>query len=505
MPFASIFEWGSTIVGTPGSATQLTLISFVAFGIWCLALCVYRLFLHPLAQFPGDKLAAVTGWVETYHDVFRGGQFIFKLEEWHAKYGPIVRISPFEVHIADPDFVDVIYASNSRFDKKMEWKYRFGIPHSTFDTIEHEHHRVRRSAIAPFFSKQKIASITDYISSKAQRLCDRLETEYKNQAGPVNLNQCLTALTFDITTYYAFASSLEYLERPGFDTPFTSAAKGLATTLHTMGHFPLLLAFLQSLPRSLSVAMNPRMGDIFAFHDGIEDEIKAIKSGVNNAHKDVAHKTLTTQAGASVVGAAVETTTAALSKACFFILDNPRIKAKLTAELASVFPDPRTTPPLASLEALPYLSAVVSETLRMTIGVSSRTIRKSRAGPVPYGGRLIPEGYYFGMTTYFTHKDPAIWDAPLEFRPERWLEGAMSPLAPNGQPLGKYLVTFGRGPRMCLGMNLARAELFIGLAVLFRRCDWELFETTREAVDMKADYFVPLPSPTTKGVRVLVK
>jgi hypothetical protein len=42
------------------------------------------------------------------------------------------------VHIADPDFVDVIYASNSRFDKKLEWKYRFGIPHSTFDTIEHE-------------------------------------------------------------------------------------------------------------------------------------------------------------------------------------------------------------------------------------------------------------------------------------------------------------------------------------------------------------------------------
>jgi cytochrome P450 len=128
-------------------------------------------------------------------------------------------------------------------------------------------HRIRRAALAPFFSKQKIASITDYVSSKVQRLCDRLETEYKGRGDPVNLNQCLTALTFDITTYYAFAHSFEYLERPGFNAPFTDAAKGLATSIHVMGHFPWLLACLQSLPRSLSLAMNPLMGPIFAFHE----------------------------------------------------------------------------------------------------------------------------------------------------------------------------------------------------------------------------------------------
>lgn len=48
-----------------------------------------------------------------------------------------MRINPWEVHIADPDFADVMLAGNSQFDKKIEWKARFGIPHSTFDTIEH--------------------------------------------------------------------------------------------------------------------------------------------------------------------------------------------------------------------------------------------------------------------------------------------------------------------------------------------------------------------------------
>ncbi|KAI1361347.1 cytochrome P450 [Xylaria arbuscula] len=522
MAFAKTLEVLSSRMVVSTTATQFGLLLMAAWVLSCFLLCIYRLYFHPLSQFPGDRLAAATGWVETYHDVFRGGQFIFKVEEWHAKYGPIVRISPWEVHIADPDFVDTLFSSNSQYEKKREWKYRFGIPHSTFDTIEHHHHRLRRSAIAPFFAKQKIAGITDYISSKAQRLCDRLEAEYKTAGRPANLSEGLTALTFDIITYYIFARSFEYIERPNFEAPFTNAAKKLATTLHTMGHFPWLLTILQSLPNSVALAMNPTVGAVVEFHGAIENQIRDIKSGANDAHYNVAHKTVFNELlnsdlppeeksaerlkheAASLVGGGVETTAATLAKASFFILDNPRIKAKLLAELATVFPDPHSTPALPTLEALPYLRSVVDEILRMTIGISARTIRKSPAAPVRYGHRVIPPGAYFSMTTYYTHKDAAIWEAPDEFRPERWLARNGAPVALNGQPLAKYLVAFARGPRMCVGMNLARAELFIVLAVLFRRCDMALFETTRAAVDMKADHVIPFPDPTTEGVRVLV-
>lgn len=54
-------------------------------------------------------------------------------------------------------------------------------------------------------------------------------------------------------------------------------------------------------------------------------------------------------------------------------------------------------------------------------------------------------------------------------------------------------------------MSLAYAELYIGLATMFRELDFELVGTGRDAVDMAADYFVPLPKAGTKGVRVLVK
>lgn len=61
-------------------------------GILCLAsVTFYRLFLHPLAKFPGPKLAAVTRWYEAYYDVVQNGQYTFKIEEMHKRYGRTTR------------------------------------------------------------------------------------------------------------------------------------------------------------------------------------------------------------------------------------------------------------------------------------------------------------------------------------------------------------------------------------------------------------------------------
>lgn len=50
-------------------------------------LALWRLFLHPLAGFPGPKLAALTRWYEAYYDVVKDGQYTFKIRELHQRYG----------------------------------------------------------------------------------------------------------------------------------------------------------------------------------------------------------------------------------------------------------------------------------------------------------------------------------------------------------------------------------------------------------------------------------
>ena len=55
--------------------------------LYLLTLVLYRLYLSPIAHFPGSKITAVSGWYETYLDVVKGGQFTFQIREWHRQYG----------------------------------------------------------------------------------------------------------------------------------------------------------------------------------------------------------------------------------------------------------------------------------------------------------------------------------------------------------------------------------------------------------------------------------
>jgi hypothetical protein len=80
-------------------ASILLLIIYI---IW---LALYRLYLSPLAQFPGPKLAALSQWYEVYYDIVFPGQFIFQIQKMHKTYGILMETLFHSGHIiSDPDF-----------------------------------------------------------------------------------------------------------------------------------------------------------------------------------------------------------------------------------------------------------------------------------------------------------------------------------------------------------------------------------------------------------------
>jgi hypothetical protein len=71
----------------------LTTVSIITLLLYAIGLVIQRLYLSPISKLPGPKLAAATWWYEFYHDVVRGGQYVFKLQELHEKYGAVVPLT----------------------------------------------------------------------------------------------------------------------------------------------------------------------------------------------------------------------------------------------------------------------------------------------------------------------------------------------------------------------------------------------------------------------------
>jgi hypothetical protein len=65
----------------------LTIAFFLLFVLYLASLAVYRLYLSPLAKFPGPRLAAATYLYEGYYDVVKRGKYTFKIRDLHQEYG----------------------------------------------------------------------------------------------------------------------------------------------------------------------------------------------------------------------------------------------------------------------------------------------------------------------------------------------------------------------------------------------------------------------------------
>ena len=152
---------------------------------------------------------------------------------------------------------------------------------------------------------------------------------------------------------------------------------------------------------------------------------------------------------------------------------------------------------------------MIKEGLRLGFGNTSRIPRVALDQPVKYGGYEIAPGTPVSMSIPTVHLDERVFPDAKSFHPERWVDD-------KAGHLEKYLVVFCRGPRICLGLNLAWAEMYVCLSTIFRRFGtlaargkddlgiMELFETDLGDVELFRDALFPMTKDGSKGVRVKV-
>lgn len=163
--------------------------------------------------------------------------------------GPIIRINPYEIHINDPEFIDDIYVgSSSRKTDKYPWAMvMFGNSSSVFSTTNHDLHRLRRAAVAPFLSTSSVQKLEPLVKSFANKAVLRLR-DTRGSGAPTNLIDLYTALTSDIISQYAFGRPFNYLDRPGAAEELHQMWMDTSETAHLVKQYPSILPVMENMP-----------------------------------------------------------------------------------------------------------------------------------------------------------------------------------------------------------------------------------------------------------------
>ena len=159
-----------------------------------------------------------------------------------------------------------------------------------------------------------------------------------------------------------------------------------------------------------------------------------------------------------------ETTALTLSWAWYMLSENPAAEARLHEELHGILAG--RAPELADFERLPYLRAVVNETLRLY--PAAYILARTSVAPCTIAGYDFPADTTMIMAQWVMHRDLRYFDDPEVFQPERWLNGLE-----NRLPAGAYF-PFGDGPRRCIGQGFALLEAALVLATIAQKYRFKL-------------------------------
>ncbi|XP_060537542.1 vitamin D 25-hydroxylase-like [Pantherophis guttatus] len=197
------------------------------------------------------------------------------------------------------------------------------------------------------------------------------------------------------------------------------------------------------------------------FIDAYLEEIKEAERKVSSFGEEQLLVLLT-----DLLTAGSETTTSTLWWALLYLVAFPEVQEKCQKEIDAILGS-NSNLQYEDREKLPYTNAVIHEIQRCTtigpLGVAHAPIQNAKLC-----GYQIPKGTTIFTNLHSVHHDESQWKFPHEFNPSNFLNAKGEFVKPEA------FLAFSAGPRVCLGENLARMELFLFLTTILRnfRLSW---------------------------------
>ncbi|XP_041856776.1 sterol 26-hydroxylase, mitochondrial-like [Melanotaenia boesemani] len=418
-----------------------------------------------------------------YRMVFQG--FYSRLHELQIYekrlYGPIYKSGLKSVSVNTPQLLEELMRMDEKFPSRgdmslwTEYRDMRGLGHGPFTEEGERWYNLRvllnKRMLHPKDSAQYAGVINEVVRDFTKRI------QYLRQCSPTG------DLVTDIgNELYLF--SLEGIASILFETRLGCLEKEIPA-----GTQDFINAIAQMFSYSMAVVITPKWsrnllpywGRYIAGWEGIfsfaitliDKKMEVIQERVNN-NKDVEGEYLTyllsnTQMStkdvyasiAELLLAGVDTTSNTLTWALYQLSKHPQVQDRLFKEVSTMVPAGQV-PTAAEVTRMPYLRAVIKETLRMypVVPMNARIITERS---ICLGGYQFPKKTGFTLCHYAISHDEDAFPEPYTFKPERWLRDGRE--RPN--PFGS--IPFGFGVRGCVGRRIAELEMYLVLFQLIRQ------------------------------------
>ncbi|KAF5250384.1 hypothetical protein FANTH_4417 [Fusarium anthophilum] len=460
----------------------------LCFGI-IVGKAVYNKYAYGLARVQGPALAG-------YTDLWRlflvwGCRPEQKHIALHERYGSIVRLGPRCVSISDPAAIKIIYTIKTNFVKSDFYPVqqpvtREGHPlQGMFNTTDEKYHAKLRRAVSNAFAMSTLVQFEPLVDSTTRAFLAQLSTRYADrpgQDGICDFGSWLQYYAFDVIGELTFSRRLGFVDLGNDVDNIISDLEWMLGYAAVVGQIPILdYFFLKNPVRFLfsrlgltnpttpvvsfaKARMDARLGSQGSTaKDAQSNRRDFLSRFLEASQKDP--EFLTPERVLSLTTANMfagsDTTAITLRAIFYFLLRNPETLQKLLDELEAddgrLFSDEGLVQWSDVHESLPYLSAVIKESLRCHPAVGLPLERIVPSGGLEICGVYLPPGTIVGCSAWTVHRSEDIFGRDSsQFRPERWLEGSDE----DNTRMNNFLFSFGGGARTCVGRHISYLEMY---------------------------------------------
>jgi cytochrome P450 len=319
-------------------------------------------------------------------------------------------------------------------------------------------------------------------------------TKFADSGNPIDLGIWLQYYAFDVVGEMTFAKKLGFLQEGRDIDGMIKAIQGMLVYASLCGQipemhkillgnplFPIFVPSMESWNQVVQFTLKAINSRASLRRDGEIDqddtgEGKDMLSRWMAIHRADPEKFSTTNAIVHLSGnvfAGSDTTAIALRAILYFLMRDPDIMAKAQAEIDAAVRDGKVSNPISyreSLAQLPYMSAVIKESLRLHPSVGLILEREVPKPGVTICGRFIPAGTTVGINAWVVNRNEQVFFDADSFIPERWINTSPEKL----KEMDHCILTFGAGPRTCVGKNVSFIEMHKIIPQLLRNFEIRL-------------------------------